>query len=39
MEENDSVAPGMVVSVLQKGYTLNNRLVRPALVVVAKAKE
>lgn len=33
------VAPNTVVSVLQKGYTLNGRLVRPALVVVSKAKE
>src|SRR3990167_1446894 len=30
--------PGTVLSVLQKGYTLNNRLVRPALVVVSKAQ-
>lgn len=28
--------PGTVLSVLQKGYLLNNRLIRPALVVVAK---
>jgi molecular chaperone GrpE len=27
-----------VVSVLQKGYTLNERVLRPALVMVAKAK-
>jgi molecular chaperone GrpE len=31
--------PGSVLNVLQKGYTLNNRLLRPALVVVSKAKE
>jgi molecular chaperone GrpE len=31
--------PGTVLSVLQKGYTLNNRLVRPALVVVAKDRD
>lgn len=31
--------PGTVLSVLQKGYTLHNRLVRPALVVVSKAQE
>lgn len=31
--------PGTVLSVLQKGYTLNNRLIRPALVVVTKAEE
>lgn len=29
-------APGTVVSVMQKGYVLNDRLVRPALVAVAK---
>lgn len=29
------IAPGSVVEVLQKGYLLNDRLVRPALVVVA----
>ena len=29
-------APGTVVSVLQKGYVLNDRLLRPALVAVAK---
>ncbi|MEO6925850.1 MAG: nucleotide exchange factor GrpE [Rhodanobacter sp.] len=28
--------PGTVVSVLQKGYVLNDRLLRPALVAVAK---
>ncbi len=31
--------PGTVISVLQKGYTLNDRLIRPALVTVAKAKD
>ncbi len=30
-------APNTVVSVLQKGYTLNDRLVRPAMVVVAQS--
>jgi molecular chaperone GrpE len=29
------VAPGSVVQVFQKGYVLNDRLLRPALVVVA----
>lgn len=28
-------APNIVIEVLQKGYTLNDRLIRPALVVVA----
>lgn len=36
MLEDPKVKPGSVISVLQKGYTLNGRLVRPALVVVAK---
>ncbi len=31
-----NVAANTVVSVLQKGYLLNGRLIRPALVVVAK---
>ena len=30
-------APDTVVSVMQKGYVLNDRLLRPALVMVAKA--
>ena len=31
-------APGTVVQVLQKGYLLHDRVIRPALVTVAKAK-
>ena len=31
--------PNTVVSVMQKGYTLNDRVLRPALVMVAKGKE
>jgi molecular chaperone GrpE len=31
--------PNTVVSVMQKGYSLNERVMRPALVMVAKAKE
>lgn len=31
----EGVAPGCVVQVFQKGYVLNERLLRPALVVVA----
>jgi molecular chaperone GrpE len=31
--------PGTVVSVLQKGYLLNDRVLRPALVTVAGSKE
>lgn len=37
MEEVEGVEPGTVVRVIQKGYLLEDRLVRPALVVVAKA--
>ena len=32
----EGVAPGAVVTVFQKGYVLNDRLLRPALVVVAR---
>lgn len=39
MEESGEVAPGTVLRVMQKGYLLNDRLLRPALVVVAKAAE
>lgn len=34
--EAAGVAPGHVIQVFQKGYVLNERLLRPALVVVAK---
>lgn len=39
VQYDPSVAAGTVLSVLQKGYTLSGRLVRPALVVVSKAEE
>ena len=39
MQEVKDVPPNTVVSVFQKGYMLNGRLLRPALVVVAKAPE
>lgn len=35
MQPSDSVEPGSVASVVQKGYTLNGRLLRPAMVIVA----
>ncbi len=34
--ETDEVAPGTVVSELQKGYMVGDKLLRPAMVVVAK---
>jgi molecular chaperone GrpE len=37
--EAPGAEPGTVVNVLQKGYMLNDRVMRPALVVVAKAPE
>lgn len=37
-QPHETVAPGTVVAVLQKGFKLNDRLLRPALVVVAKEK-
>jgi molecular chaperone GrpE len=36
--DSDS-APNTVVQVMQKGYLLNDRVIRPALVGVSKAKE
>lgn len=39
MQYDPDTKPGTVLSVLQKGYTLNDRLIRPALVVVSKAEE
>ncbi|RKR54218.1 molecular chaperone GrpE [Yokenella regensburgei] len=38
MVESDDVAPGNVLMVMQKGYTLNGRTIRAAMVSVAKAK-
>jgi molecular chaperone GrpE len=34
--ENPEVEPNTVIAVMQKGYTLNGRLVRPAMVMVSK---
>ena len=38
MVESDDVAPGNVLGIMQKGYTLNGRTIRAAMVTVAKAK-
>ena len=35
MEDTDKVESGMVSEVLQKGYTLNGKVIRPAMVKVA----
>ena len=39
MQEVDGATPNTVVNVFQKGYMLNGRLLRPAMVVVAKTPE
>ncbi len=38
MQESDEEEPNTVVKVFQKGYTINERLLRPAMVVIAKRK-
>ena len=38
MVESDEIAAGNVLGVMQKGYTLNGRTIRAAMVTVAKAK-
>jgi molecular chaperone GrpE len=37
MQATDEVAPNHVVTVVRKGYVLQDRLLRPAMVIVAKA--
>ena len=39
MEASTAAEPGSVLRVLQKGYALHDRVVRPAMVIVAKAQE
>ena len=36
MIENPDLAPNTVIAVMQKGYTLHGRLLRPAMVMVSK---
>lgn len=36
-QESSEVAPNGITAVMQKGYLLNDRLLRPAMVMVAKA--
>jgi molecular chaperone GrpE len=38
-QEHDDVAPNTVVTVVQKGYLLNERLIRPAMVIVSRAPD
>lgn len=37
-EETDAVAPNTVLNVFQAGYVMHDRLIRPAMVSVSKAK-
>jgi molecular chaperone GrpE len=37
MQENDEVEPNTVIAVMQKGYKINGRLIRPAMVLVSKS--
>jgi molecular chaperone GrpE len=39
MQEVEGATPNTVVNVFQKGYMLNGRLLRPAMVIVAKGPE
>lgn len=39
MQASDEVAANHILNVIQKGYSLKERLLRPAMVVVAKAAE
>ena len=39
MLEAPDKAPNTVINVMQKGYSLNERLIRPAMVVVSKASD
>jgi molecular chaperone GrpE len=39
MQPNADVEPNTVIAVMQKGYLLNDRLIRPAMVMVSKAVE
>jgi molecular chaperone GrpE len=39
MQPSSTVAPNHVITVFQKGYVMNGRLLRPAMVVVAKAED
>ncbi|CAN5325106.1 nucleotide exchange factor GrpE [soil metagenome] len=38
-QESSEAAPDSVVAVIQKGYRINDRLLRPARVIVARAAE
>jgi molecular chaperone GrpE len=37
MQPSETAEPNTVIKVFQKGYLLNERLLRPAMVVIAQA--
>jgi molecular chaperone GrpE len=39
VQSRSDVEPDMVVTVVQKGYVLNERLIRPAMVIVSRAAD
>ncbi|WWP01843.1 MAG: nucleotide exchange factor GrpE [Candidatus Dasytiphilus stammeri] len=38
IQETQEIAPNYIIAVMQRGYTLNGRLLRPAMVIVSKVK-
>ena len=39
MQESAELEPNTVMAVMQKGYQINGRLLRPAMVMVSKAPD
>lgn len=39
IQESTEIAPNHIVTVVQKGYSIHDRLLRPAMVIVAKAAQ
>ena len=37
-QESSHIPPNHIISVIQKGYSIHDRLLRPAMVIVAKAQ-
>lgn len=37
IQESDEIQPNHIITVIQKGYAIHDRLLRPAMVIVAKA--
>lgn len=37
-QEDENTEPGIVINEFQKGYNLNQRLIRPAMVIISKGK-